>query len=258
MTGSLRKILIHLWLPAGLVVVWWLVSSNSRSLYFPSLANILSTVGELWIFDLTLTDLLPSLRNMLIGYVIAVAVGVLAGLLIGSLPRLCEAVEPILEFARAMPAVAILPIAILLLGLNESMRITVIAFGAVWPVLINTVAAVQGIDPTVRDLEAAFGLAQVSRFFRVRLGVALPQIIAGARIALYISIALIVVSEMQGSSHGIGHFVLTSQRTWAVVDMWSGMVVLGVTGYALSVLFRSAERFLLRNYPPTTTRRELA
>ncbi|MFE4663745.1 ABC transporter permease [Streptomyces sp. NPDC056716] len=256
MTPILRKIVISLWLPVGLLVLWWLLSANSTSLYFPSLANIMSTVRELWIFDNTVTDLLPSLRNMLIGYVIAVVAGVLAGLLIGSLRRLCDALDPILEFARAMPAVAVLPVAILLLGLDESMRITVIAFGAVWPVLINTVAAVQGIDPSVRDLEEAFRLSQVSRFFRVRLGVALPQIIAGARTALYISIALIVVSEMQGSAHGIGHFVLSSQRSWAVVDMWSGMVVLGVTGYVLSVLFRSAERFLLRNYPPTKSRRE--
>jgi sulfonate transport system permease protein len=257
MKRRLQKVLVYLWLPVALVGIWWVATSNSTSLYFPPLSKIMATVDELWIVDHTVTDLLPSLRNMLIGYLIAVAAGVLAGLLIGSLPRLCDALEPILEFARAMPAVAILPVAILLLGLDEGMRVSVIAFGAVWPVLINTVAAVHGLDPSVRDLESAFGLTQVSRFFRVRLGVALPQIIAGARVALYISIALIVVSEMQGSAQGIGHFVLLSQRTFAVADMWSGMVVLGVTGYVLSVLFRAVERFLLRNYPPTKTRREL-
>ncbi|SDU79085.1 ABC transporter permease [Jiangella alkaliphila] len=254
MTRTLRRVVTYAWLPAGLVTLWWLVSSGSDSLYFPPLPDILSAVRELWIFEHTLTDLLPSLRNMLLGFLLAVAVGTLAGLLIGSAPRLCDALEPILEFARAMPAVAFLPIAILVLGLDEGMRIAVIAFGAVWPVLINTVAAVRGIDPSIRDLEAAYGISAANRLFRVRLGVALPQIIAGARVSLYVSIALIVVSEMQGSAHGIGHFVLTSQRTWAVVDMWSGMVVLGVTGYVLSVLFRAAERALLRGYPATTTR----
>jgi sulfonate transport system permease protein len=257
MTRILRNLILYFWLPVAIVAVWWFVSWNNSTLYFPSLANILSAVGELWVFEHTLSDLLPSLSNMLIGYAIAVATGVLVGLLLGSLSRFCEAVEPILEFARAMPAVAILPIAIMLLGLDSTMRIAVIALGAVWPVLINTIAAVQGIDPTVRDVEAGFGLTQWSRFFRVRLGVALPQIIAGARVALYISIALIVVSEMQGAASGIGHFVLTSQRTWAVVDMWSGMVVLGITGYVLSVLFRYVERVLLRNYPPAKAQREL-
>lgn len=256
MNRVLQRAALYLWLPTVLVLTWWLASWNSTSLYFPSLGSILETVAELWVFEHTLDDLVPSLGNMLVGYLVAVLVGVLLGLLIGSLPRFCDAIEPILEFFRAMPAVAILPIAILLLGLDEGMRIAVIALGAVWPVLINTISAVQGIDPTVRDVESAFDLRQSSRFFRVRLGVALPQIIAGARVALYIAIALIVVSEMQGAARGIGHFVLTSQRTWAVVDMWSGMVVLGVTGYVLSVLFRLAERYLLRHYPPARNQGE--
>jgi len=246
----LRNVTTALWVPVLLVVLWWFASASSTSLFFPPLSEIVSTTNTLWIWDHVIVDLLPSLRNMLLGLGIASILGVVLGLILGSFPRLRVTVDPGIELFRALPAVAILPVAILVLGLGDNMRVFVIVLGAVWPVLINTTAAVRGIDPTTRDVEAAFGLSAVSRFLRVRLPAALPQILAGIRVALYISVALIVVSEMQGAGVGIGHFVLASQRNWAITDMWSGMVVLGFVGYGLSILFRLTERALLRAYPP--------
>lgn len=253
MTRGLRLAALQLWLPILLIAAWWFLSSGTTSFYFPALENIATSFRELWIFDHTVSDLLPSLRNVLMGFGLAVLVGVSFGLVLGSMPRFLDAVEPVLEFFRALPGVAILPVAILVLGLGDSMRVFVIALGAVWPVIINTMAAVRGIDPTVRDVEDAFALGRASRYFRVRLPAALPQILSGARVALYIAIALVVVSEMQGAAYGIGRFVLTAQRNWAVLDMWSGMVVIGLAGYLLSISFRGLERFLLRGYPPERT-----
>jgi ABC-type nitrate/sulfonate/bicarbonate transport system permease component len=253
MSRGIRLALLQLWLPVGLLLAWWFLSSGTTSFYFPALENIVATLRELWIFDHTVSDLLPSLRNMLGGFAIAVVLGISLGLVLGSMPRLLDAIEPVLEFFRALPAVAILPVAILVLGLGDTMRIFVITLGAVWPVLINTMSAVRGIDPTVTDVEEAFRLNPVSRYLRVRLPAALPQILSGARVALYISVALVVVSEMQGAAYGIGRFVLTAQRNWAVVDMWSGMIVIGLVGYLLSIAFRGAERLLLRGYPPART-----
>ncbi|RAX43727.1 ABC transporter permease [Arthrobacter sp. AQ5-06] len=253
MIRSARGALLQLWLPILLIGLWWITSTGSTSLYFPALSDILDAVGQLWLFEHAVSDLLPSMRNMLTGFLLAVVIGVIAGLILGSLPRLLDAVEPELELARALPAVAILPIAILVLGLGDNMRVFVITLGAVWPVLLNTTAAVRGIDPTVRDVESAFGIDTVSRYLRVRLPAALPQILAGARVSLYISIALLVISEMQGAGQGIGHFILASQRNYAVVDMWSGVIVLGVIGYLLQLAFRAGEAALLRNYPPQRT-----
>jgi ABC-type nitrate/sulfonate/bicarbonate transport system permease component len=253
---GVRRVAVAIWLPTLLIVAWWLSTDGSASLYFPPLRDILRAVHELWLFDHFTSDLLPSLRNMLAGFAIAVVAGATAGLLLGSLPRLLDAVSPVLEFARALPSVAILPIAILVLGLGSAMRVFVIASGALWPVLINTTYAVRGIDPTVRDVERAFGLGTSTRLLRVRLPAALPQILAGARVALYLSVALIVVSEMQGAAEGIGTFVLTAQRNWAVTEMWSGMVVLGVVGYLLSIAMRGGERLLLKGYPADRDRRD--
>lgn len=246
----LRRIAVGLWLPVLLLLVWWVISAESTSLFWPALSDILGTTGDLWFWEHTVTDLLPSLRNMLLGLAIATFLGIVIGLVLGSFPKLYATADPAVELFRALPAVAILPIAILVLGLGDNMRIFVIVSGAIWPVLINTTAAIRGIDPTVRDVETAFDLSAASRFLRVRLSAALPQILAGVRVSLYISVALIVVSEMQGAGVGIGHFVLASQRNWAITDMWSGMVMLGLVGYGLAMLFRLLERFLLRNYPP--------
>lgn len=243
---------VGLWLPAVLLVAWWFLSGQSNSLQFPALSEILSAVERLWIFDRTISDLLPSLRNLLAGFLIAVFVGAVIGLLLGSLPRLFGALSPEIEFLRSLPSIAILPVAILAFGLGDGMRVFVIAFGAFWPVLLNTIYAVRGMDPTALDVERSFVLTAWTRFAYVRLPAALPGILAGARVSLFVSMTLLVVSEVQGSGIGIGFFLLASQRSWAVVDMWSGMVVLGIVGYVLSLLFRLTERGLLRNYPTPT------
>jgi ABC-type nitrate/sulfonate/bicarbonate transport system permease component len=253
MMTRINKVLIQLWLPAVLIAAWWFLTAEGTSLNFPFLGDIATATGELWFWEHTLSDLLPSLRNMLSGLLIASALGVSLGLVLGSMPRLLAAVEPMLDFFRALPAVAILPVMILILGLGDQMRVTVIVLGAIWPVLINTTQAVRGIDPTVKDMQAAFDVSTTSRYLRVRLGMALPQILSGIRTALYIAVALIVVSEMQGAGEGIGRFVLSAQRNWAITDMWSGMIILGVLGYLLAVGFRILERYLLRNYPPVRT-----
>jgi sulfonate transport system permease protein len=249
MSRRLGRLCLELWLPVLALLAWWFGSAGSTSIFFPPLSAIASDTKRLWLFGHTWSDLLPSLANLAIGYALAVVIGVAVGLVLGSLPRLLDAVEPELEFFRAVPAVALLPVAVILLGLGDAMRISVIAFGAVWPVLINTLAAVAGIDPVQRDAQNAFRLPATTRL-RIRLGAATPQILAGARVSLSVAVVLIVVSEMEGADRGIGNFLLATQRSFALTDMWTGMVVLGVVGYLLNLAFRRAERLLLRHYPP--------
>jgi len=248
--NRLKRLGLELWLPVLALVAWWFASANSTSIFFPPLRDIAAATWQLWPFDHVWSDLVPSLVNLAYGYALAVVIGVLGGLLLGSMPRLLDAIEPELEFLRAVPAVALLPVAVIALGLGDGMRVSMIAFGAVWPVLINTVSAVSGIDSVQRDVQQAFALSLPTRVLRVRLGAAVPQIVAGARVSLSIAVVLIVVSEMQGADRGIGFFLLTTQRSFALTDMWTGMVVLGLLGCLLNLAFRRVERLLLRHYPP--------
>jgi sulfonate transport system permease protein len=246
----LRVIIIEAWLPIVVVAAWWIFSAANTSQFFPPLSAILNRFVQVWIVDGgILSNLLPSLTTLAAGFVIAVVVGFAGGVWLGLSPRVLHAVEPELDFLRAIPAVAIVPIAILAIGLGDDMRISVIAFGAVWPVLLNTIAGIRAADPMLRDLSAAYDLPPVTRLVRVRLPAALPQALAGARTSLSIAVTLVVVSEMSGASEGVGFFLLQSQQTFAINDMWTGMIVLGLLGYILNLIFRVIEARVLYWHP---------
>lgn len=253
----MKGLLLELWLPVIAVALWLAISASSKSPFFPPLQTILTKAVKVWITDSRLTsDLVPSLLNLLMGYGIAVLAGVLIGTALGLMPMVLEAIEPELEFLRAVPAVAILPIAIISMGLGDDMRIAVIAFGAVWPVLLNTIAGIRALDPVVKDMSTAFSLSAATRLFVVRLPSAAPQIFAGARTALSIAVVLIVVSEMTGAHRGVGYFILAAQRNYAITDMWTGMLVLGILGYLLNLAFRILEGRLLHWHPSYRTQNQ--
>ena len=259
--GRLVGVAVELWLVVVILGLWWVLSASSRSTFFPPLKTILQRTAQLWVFNQTISDLVPSLVNLLAGFFIALVVGVTVGMLLGSMPALLNAVEPELEFLRAIPAVALLPIAIIAIGLGDNMRIAVIAVGAVWPILMNTIAGARSVDPVQRDVAAAFAVSRRTNFFVIRLPAAAPQIFAGARTSLSIAVVLVVVSEIEGAHRGVGYFLLASQRNYAITNMWTGMVVLGVVGYVLNLLFRIVEARVLRWHPtyrstnPRTARR---
>ena len=123
------KVLWEIWLPVLLLVIWWFASANSASFYFPPLAQILSEFKVLWIFENVPTEIVPSLARLAAGFAIAIVVGVASGLLLGSVRALEEAVRPIIEFLRATPGVAVLPIMMLLLGIGTAMKMAIIAPG---------------------------------------------------------------------------------------------------------------------------------
>ncbi|MFE4664656.1 ABC transporter permease [Streptomyces sp. NPDC056716] len=237
---------VELIVPAGLITAWWLMSSGSTSPFFPPLSAILSALRETWLFAHFSSDALPSLGNLAVGYLIASAAGVLIGLVLGMAPVLGDAAAPVVEFLRAVPGVSLLPAAVLLLGIGSQTQIALIAYGAVWPVLLNTADGVRGIDPLVGEVGRSYRISRRDRVLRIVLRAASPQIVAGMRTALSIGITMIVFSEMVGSTEGIGYQILQSQRGFAVPEMWAGMVLLGILGYLLNIAFRGFENIVLK------------
>jgi ABC-type nitrate/sulfonate/bicarbonate transport system permease component len=242
------------WLAAALevtvpllaLVVWGLASANSDTYYFPPLTDILSTFADTWVFERVGSDVVPSLVRMGLGYVIAVVVAIGLGLLFGMSRRARIAAAPIVEFLRAIPPPALLPFAILVIGVGSSMKVFIIAFVCVWPILLNTVDGVIGVDPTLRETTRAYGVSKRDRLWRVMLPAASPQIFAGMRTSLSLALILMVISEMVASTNGIGYFVLQSQRTFAIPEMWSGILLLGILGYTLNGALVLIERRVLR------------
>ncbi|MEA2379304.1 MAG: hypothetical protein QOK00_1857 [Thermoleophilaceae bacterium] len=242
------------WLGVGLevtvpllaLVLWGLLSAGSDTYYFPPLTDILSTFADTWLFERVGSDVVPSLERMGLGFAIAVVIAVTAGLLLGMSRRARIAAAPIVEFLRAIPPPALLPFAILVIGVGSSMKVFIIAFVCIWPILLNTIDGVRGIDPTLDDTTRVYGISSRDRIWRVMLPAATPQIFAGMRTSLSLALILMVISEMVASTNGIGYFVLQSQRTFAIPEMWSGILLLGILGYVLNGGFTLIERRLLR------------
>ena len=236
---------LELTVPVAVVAAWWLASSGSASLYFPPLAKIVSAFRRIWLFSHFGSDAVPSLEHLAAGYLLATVTGVVLGTAIGLLPPVGEALAPVLEALRAVPALALVPAALLILGIGPGMQVTVIASAAVWPVLLNTADGVRGVDPQVNDVVRSYRIGWRDRLLRIVLRAASPQIVAGMRTALSIAVVMIVFSEMVGSTSGIGYQLLESQRAFDIPGMWSAMILLGLLGYLVNILFRGFERYVL-------------
>lgn len=239
------KLGVELIVPVLAVAAWWWLSRNSTSPFYPPLSQILTSFRKTWLFSHWPTDALPSLGRMGAGYALAVAGGIALGVLLGLWPLLARALHPLLEFVRAVPPPLLLPVAILMFGIGDRMKIFVIAIGCVWPILLNTIDGVRGVEPTMLEMARSYGLSTPRRWREVVLPAALPQIFAGLRSGLSIALILMVISELVASTNGIGFAVLDAQRTFAIPDMWSGIILLGLLGVLLNGLLQAIEHWVL-------------
>jgi ABC-type nitrate/sulfonate/bicarbonate transport system permease component len=243
-----RRAVLALGLPVLLFAGWWLGSAGSTDFYRPPLSRILPAFAATWTWDRVRVDVLPSLGRLAVGYALALLVGVGLGVVIGSLRTVRALLEPALEFLRAIPPPVLVPVFVLFSGLGDRTKILVIAFGCVWPILLNTVEGVRGRDEVLTDTCRAYGIRGAMWLRHLVLRAASPQIVTGARQALSIAIILMVISEMIAANNGIGFTVVQFQRGFQIPEMWSGVLLLGLLGVALSVLFRLAEWLLLGWY----------
>jgi sulfonate transport system permease protein len=240
------KVLLGLWVPVVVVVLWWAVSRNSTALFFPPLTTILTRFQQLWLFKDTESQMAPSVLHLLEGFAIASIAGIAIGVLLWMLPRVQQFLLPLFNFFRALPAPALIPGLIALLGLGAQMSVAVIVIGCIWPVLLSTMDGLAGTDRQFKETAQAYQLSRGRTIWSVMLRSASPQIAAGLRAALQAAVVLMVVSEMVGATSGIGYFILVSQQTYATADMWSGMIALGIVGTILNLCFLGLERGALK------------
>ncbi len=237
-----RAVGLSLCVPVLALVTWWVLSANSTSPYYPPLETIWQNFVDTWLHTRFSSDVVPSLVRLGLGYLLAVLGGVALGVLFGRLRALDRAFQPTIQFMRSIPATGLVPIAIVLLGIGNAPKIYLIAFVCVFPIMLNTIDGVRGIENGLEDVGRTFRLTRRQRIFAVQLPSAAPRIFAGMRIALSIAFIMMVVSEMVGASSGIGFVTLNAQASFQVPLMWSGMVLLGVLGAFLNYLFQLVER----------------
>lgn len=235
-------------LPIILITAWWALSLNATSIFVPKPVPLVVEFFETWIGTRLLTDVLPSLGRFALGVGIAIVLGILFGLIVGLNRNLRAFTEPIFEFFRAIPPPVLIPVFGLVIGVSDGMKAAVIAAGAIWPVLLNTIEGVRATDSVQTETSRSYG---IQGFARVRYQIipgAAPQILAGVRQALPIGIILMVISEMFFSSSGLGFSIIQFQRRFAIPEMWAGILMLGLIGVAVSLLFTVVERRILTWY----------
>jgi ABC-type nitrate/sulfonate/bicarbonate transport system permease component len=232
--------------PVVLLVAYAVWAARASVFYFPPLGEIRDTFVELWLFDHVGDHLLPSLRRLAVGYGLCVVLGVGCGLLLGASRLVQQAVSPLAEFLRALPAVALIPFGLLVFGIGDTVKVFIIVSGSIWPILLNTIDGVRGVEPGLLEMARAYRVGRWGRIRDIVIPAAAPRVVAGMRTSLSIAIILMVVSEMVASRDGVGYFVLESQRRFAIRDMWTGIIVLGIIGYVANALFVQAERRVLR------------
>ena len=247
-TGTYRtlKIGAEIAVPLAILAAWqvWTVQADSQ--FFPRLSTILVQFREMWLFSDFGTHVVPSLERILLGFGIAVVLGVVLGIPLG-LSRWGRALAmPHIEYWRAMPPPALLPISIVLLhSIGNVQKVSLIAFFCLFPILLNTIDGVRAIDPTLIETARSFNVPRRDRIRRLVLPAALPQVAAGMRTSLSLAVIIMVVSEYFSSTSGVGYVLLISKNTFQMAPMWSTIVLIGVLGYLLNVVFLLAERRML-------------
>lgn len=239
--SRIGRLVLQLVLPAVLVGVWWVTSESSTSYVYPPLSKVIESLREDWLFDQVRSDLVPSLARFSAGYALAVVAGIAGGLALGLMPRVRRAAEPVTEFLRAIPPPLLLPFVIVTLGIGNTAKVLVIALGSVWVILLNAVDGVRGVDPVLLDTAAGFRLSRRQQITRIVLPAASPQIAVGMRTGLAVGLIMMIISEMQGSTNGLGYQVLAAQRAFDTASMFAGIIVIGVVGLVVNLGFVAVE-----------------
>ena len=246
--GLGESMLYSLGLPFLLLVIWGISSTIAPAKFFPSPIVIAQTFVETWVGPAFFIDVLPSLGRLALGIVLAVVCGIVAGTVIGLVRWLRELLEPMLEFFRAIPPPVLIPVVMLLMGITDAMKVAVIVAGAIWPVLLNTIEGVRSTDSVMTETARSFSLTRSERLRYLVLPAASPRIMAGVRQTLSVALILMVISEMFASSSGLGFKITYFQRNYLIAEMWSGIVLLGLVGVLLAIIFSYAEKRVLAWY----------
>ncbi|GAA0678740.1 ABC transporter permease [Kitasatospora atroaurantiaca] len=188
------------------------------------------------------TNTQASLTRSFTGFGLAVTIGVPLGLLIGWYRPVANLLSPLLELFRNTAALALLPVFVLILGIGETSKISIVLYACLWPILLNTISAVRSVDPTLLRLARSLDLSAPRLFQKVILPASVPVVFTGIRLAGAVSILVLVAAEMVGAKAGLGYLINASQFNFAIPQMYAGIVSISVIGVAFNQLLVALER----------------
>ncbi len=217
--------------------------------YAPPSSTILTTLVEQLgrsVFWIALGD---TLRTWLIGLAIAMAAGLAAGVVIGSVPVLRSATASTVEFLRPIPSVALIPLAVLLYGSSMTSTLLLVVYASFWQVLVQVLHGVADLDPVARDTARSYRFGRLAQVRYLVWPTALPYTVTGFRLATTVALILAITGELVIGTPGLGRQIAVAQTSGAVPIMYALVVVTGLLGVAANLLTRAAERRVLAWHP---------
>ncbi len=233
----------------GLAVVGLVLEAITRAelvnpTYLPPASTVLVTSGRILLDAEFLAAVVATLQAWAIGMLIAIAVAVPLGLVLGSSRRAWLAGTAAIEFLRPIPSVALIPLAIILWGTGPDMTVRLIVYAAAWPIMLNTIYGIREVDPIAKDTARAFGYSRLKVLWSVSLRSASPFIYTGFRIAAAIALIVAISTELiAGGSDGIGTWMLVRSQSGTDREfVYAGTVIAGLLGLAINALMVLGER----------------
>jgi NitT/TauT family transport system permease protein len=230
-------------LPSPLAVVRkWFEYLMPLTAYDPATGSWLSWAlsGEL------LGDTMGSMYRVVAGFAVGAGLALPLGLLMGSSKRMYAWFNPLTQLLRPIPPIAYIPLSILWFGLGNAPAIFLIALGAFFPVLVNTIAGVRQVDGIYIRAARNLGVSQRTMFVRVMLPAAVPYILSGVRIGIGTAFIVVIVSEMIAVNNGLGFRILEAREYFWSDKIIAGMISIGLLGLIIDVGMNKLNNHLLR------------
>jgi len=232
----------------GVILIWHLIASSGAisPLFLPGPDRAWEALQRGVMTGTLVRQTAGTLQHMFFGWLVASIIAIILGSMIGMYTTARQAVTPLLEFLRPLPASAVIPLAIAFMGLSNAMATFVIAFGTLWPMLLSTIHGFSSVDPRLYEVARILKMGRIETIRKIVLPSALPDILAGMRISVTAALILSVVCEMIAGLQGLGHHIMVSARLYRSPDLFAGVMLLGIIGYLSAQMVTVAENRLLR------------
>jgi NitT/TauT family transport system permease protein len=235
---------------ATLVVAWEIVARLFFPIYIlPPPSIVAETLLRLTLDGTLWQNLRISLVRVVAGYFVAVALAIPAGIAAGWWKAIDHTLGSVLELLRPVPALALIPLAIVWLGFGEVSKIAVIAYASFFSIYLNTQAGVRNIDPLHVKVMLIYGNGTRDLVTKVIIYSILPYVFTGLRYSAAVAIVLLVAVELVGAQSGLGYFLVQAQSFLQTPEMFAAIVVFGMLGFCANLLVAAAERWIIRWRP---------
>jgi ABC-type nitrate/sulfonate/bicarbonate transport system permease component len=241
---SPRKLLLGVAGLVGFLIVWQLIPTLGliSSQYLPYATDVFVRLFE-ESRDLAFWRRLGlTMRAWAIGLTVATLAAVVLGTIVGLVPFLRRATHTMVEFLRPIPSVALIPLAVLMFGIQMRAALVIIIYASFWQVFVQVIYGVADVDAVARDTARSFGLTARERLSHLVLPTALPYLMTGLRLAAAVALILAITAEMVIGNPGLGRMIELSRSAGDTVGLYALVVVTGLLGLLVNLVFRFVER----------------